>query len=487
MMNDKNGGKKMTNTALDFSQFEDMFAGIEEPKVSDAGGNNVEVNPISYSNEESIDVNGEKVSITNVGVGSDYEKNLLASAVEKMKKIASEMKDIFVERDDLINIMELALVTNTNLLMLGPPGTGKSYITYDLCKRIDGANYFQWMLNKTSDPSEILGSFSVKQMENDHFTRITTGKLPEAHIAFLDEVYKSNAPTLNALLTIMNEHIFYNDGKAIDVPLISMFGASNEPPEDDSLMALHDRFVFRINLEYVHDARGRKKMHNNYLLNRANKSITKTNTKITLEELKALNNAAANVRVSKDIVNKFISFVSDIGRTFAINVSDRRLNECLKILQGSAALNGRDEVILEDFRSLSYVLWEKNDDVDLIKNEIEKAVNPFDDKFNEIKESFNQIKEQIENAGSENEKRAMAVQSKRSINRIVEKTNKLIREASKNHKDVFEFEKFRDDVIKYNTDLINNMFNLMFDEEGADNSNDQNQENDAKTEEELGF
>ena len=44
------------------------------------------------------------------------------------------------------------------------------------------------MLNKTSDPSEILGPFSVKEMENDKFMRITTGKLPEAHIAFMDEV-----------------------------------------------------------------------------------------------------------------------------------------------------------------------------------------------------------------------------------------------------------------------------------------------------------
>lgn len=88
------------------------------------------------------------------------------------------------------------------------------------------------MLNKTSDPSEVFGPFSVKAMENDKFLRITTGKLPEAHIAFMDEVFKSNAPTLNALLTIMNEHIFYNDGKPQPVPLISMFGASNEPPED---------------------------------------------------------------------------------------------------------------------------------------------------------------------------------------------------------------------------------------------------------------
>ena len=85
----------------------------------------------------------------------------------------------------------------------------------------------------------------------------------------MDEVYKSNAPTLNALLTIMNEHIFYNDGKPNKIPLISLFGASNEPPEDESLNALHDRFIFRINVQYVKDAANKKRMHNNYLDKRA--------------------------------------------------------------------------------------------------------------------------------------------------------------------------------------------------------------------------
>lgn len=91
------------------------------------------------------------------------------------------------------------------------------------------------MLNKTSDPSEILGPYSIKEMENDKFMRITTGKLPEAHIAFIDECFKANAPVLNILLPIMNEKIFYNDGKPNNIPLMTMIGASNEGPEDKSI------------------------------------------------------------------------------------------------------------------------------------------------------------------------------------------------------------------------------------------------------------
>lgn len=76
------------------------------------------------------------------------------------------------------------------MFLYGPPGTGKSLLVYNICKRIDGARYFQWLLNKTSDPAEILGPYSIKAMEQDKFLRKTNGKLPEAHIAFIDEIWK---------------------------------------------------------------------------------------------------------------------------------------------------------------------------------------------------------------------------------------------------------------------------------------------------------
>ena len=187
----------MGATNLDFSDFDDMFSdmGLETQITEQQLNNekNITAKPVAVT---------ETVNIT--PVNAPLNPSMLQSAQAKMSQIFVEMNNIFVERDELIKLMELAIVTGTNLLMLGPPGTAKSAITYEMCGRIENANYFQWMLNKTSDPSEILGPFSVKEMENDKFMRITTGKLPEAHIAFMDEVFKSNAPTLNALLTIMN-------------------------------------------------------------------------------------------------------------------------------------------------------------------------------------------------------------------------------------------------------------------------------------------
>ena len=437
----------MGATNLDFSDFDDMFADMGLEKATEQQLNNeknVTAKPVPASTE----------TVSIAPVNAPLNPAVLQSAQAKMSQIFVEMNNLFVERDELIKLMELAIVTGTNLLMLGPPGTAKSAITYELCGRIENANYFQWMLNKTSDPSEILGPFSVKEMENDKFMRITTGKLPEAHIAFMDEVFKSNAPTLNALLTIMNEHIFYNDGKPVEVPLISMFGASNEPPEDESLDAMYDRFIFRMNVQYIHDAANKKRMHSNYVDNRAGLLNLVNQSTITLAEVQALQAAAKTVKVPKDIINKFIRLISDLDRQ-AVHISDRRQNECFKVMQGSAVLAGRNSVTLDDFKSLVYVLWEKEEHIPLIESSILKMVNPYDDRFKELKENFNQVKTDIESITDSSQKSKKAIESKGVIEKIASKTNKLINEATKNGKDVAEFIEFRDNMVKYNQELIN--------------------------------
>ena len=388
-------------------------------------------------------------------------QSLLLTAQTKMNNIGIEMNNLFVERDTVIRLMQLAIISGTNLLMLGPPGTAKSMITYEFCGRIEQAHYFQWMLNKTSDPSEILGPISVKEMENDKFVRKVEGKLPDAHIAFLDEIFKSNSPTLNALLTIMNEHIFYNDGKPVDIPLISLIGASNEPPEDESLAAMYDRFIFRINVQYVSDVGNKKRMHGNYIQQRAGNMGLAGKATITLQEIKALQDAARMMPVPRDIINQFIRLITDLERK-AIKISDRRQNECFKIMQASAVLRGAQQVGLDDFRSLIYVLWEKEDQITEIETTILKQVNPFDDKFKELKDQYAQIKKDIEGINDATEKSKKSIESKSVIEKLVGRVNKLVNEATKNGKDTQEFIEFRDEMVRYGQDLISSALGTSF-------------------------
>src|SRR5213594_25783 len=173
------------------------------------------------------------------------------TGAEKLKKIRDELRQTFLERADLIDGALAALLSSNHVLVIGPPGTAKSMLADELCRRITGATYFQWLLTRFTTPEELFGAVSLKALEEDDYRRLTTHKLPEAHIAFLDEVFKASSSILNTILTLMNERRFHNGREVVEVPLLTLFAASNELPEDDELLAVHDRFLLRFVVDYV--------------------------------------------------------------------------------------------------------------------------------------------------------------------------------------------------------------------------------------------
>src|SRR3972149_4619138 len=177
-----------------------------------------------------------------------------------IQKIRQELKSRFLEREDLIDGALAALLCGEHVLIIGPPGTAKSMLAHEICNRFTEAKYFHWLLTKFTTPEELFGPVSLKGLESDQYYRITVSKLPEAHVAFLDEVFKSSSSILNTLLTLINERRFFNGDKAMDVPLITLFGATNEVPQAEELRALYDRFLVRFKVGYLSDERNFRQM-----------------------------------------------------------------------------------------------------------------------------------------------------------------------------------------------------------------------------------
>jgi MoxR-like ATPase len=100
-------------------------------------------------------------------------------------------------------------------------------------------------------PEELFGPLSIKALEEDRYERHTAGFLPDASVAFIDEVFKANSAILNALLTLLNEREFDNGSGRQRCPLISAIGATNEVPEDEVAEAFFDRFLVRVPVEPV--------------------------------------------------------------------------------------------------------------------------------------------------------------------------------------------------------------------------------------------
>src|SRR3984957_11789535 len=166
---------------------------------------------------------------------------------KRLNRFRTSLSRFFVKKQELIDLMLVAAVAQEPLLLGGPPGTAKS----DLVLKFKDAlglgedDYFEYMLTRFTEPSEIIGPIDINQLREGRYIRREQGKLPTARLGFLDEIFKSNSAILNILLTIINERKFYQDGVPQPVRLRVLFAATNEVPEQAELAALKDRFCLK--------------------------------------------------------------------------------------------------------------------------------------------------------------------------------------------------------------------------------------------------
>src|SRR3954451_5304143 len=162
--------------------------------------------------------------------------------------VLEPMKARFVQRDEVIDLIALALVAGEHLFLYGPPGTAKSALIRHFARAVQG-RYFEYMLTRFSEPNEIFGPIDIGKLREGTMMTVTKGMLPEAEFVFLDELFNANSAILNNLLTVLNERIYRRGIESHRLPLLSLFSASNHLPEDDALMALFDRFLLRCHVD----------------------------------------------------------------------------------------------------------------------------------------------------------------------------------------------------------------------------------------------
>jgi len=276
------------------------------------------------------------------------------TVLEKVQKIETEMNHMFVERQDVIRGSIVALLSRVNVLVLGAPGTAKSMQAQELCSRIEGAQFFRYLLTKFTTPEEIFGPFSLQALKENQYYRLTKNCLPEANIAFLDEIYKGSSAIANTLLTIINERIFQNKGEWTSVPLETLFAASNEMPADsEELGAFHDRFHLKYEVRYIHEHSGFVQM----LRQRYEEGERSGGTCITLDELKAAQTEVKSVKMTDEVYELYDKIRFNLGADGTVP-SDRSFNVSQDIIKAEAWLLGLEEVIPECLAILYNVLWD---------------------------------------------------------------------------------------------------------------------------------
>jgi MoxR-like ATPase len=345
------------------------------------------------------------------------------SAQEKLKKIREELKQIFVERAELIDGALAALLSAQHVLIIGPPGTAKSMLADELCRRIEGANYFQWLLTRFTTPEEIFGAVSLKALEQDDYRRVTSRKLPEAHIAFLDEIFKANSSILNALLTLINERHFHNGKEVVAVPLLTLFGASNELPEEEELTALYDRFLIRFVVNYIaEDFRFLRMLESSPQVER---------TCLTLAELSELQNAARNVVIPSHVYRSIADIRRELNKK-KIQASDRRYRQTLTLLQAHAYLDGASEVQEKNLFFLEHVLWREPAEHEQVRAAIRELLLGYEQEITELLYESREIRDSALQPGQSSEERARSlIELHTKLRNILVKIDQILEKAKR--------------------------------------------------------
>jgi len=216
------------------------------------------------------------------------------------------------------DVLNIAYITSENCIFIGPPGTAKSLLAKSWSEK-QNKTFFYYLLNKYTTPDELLGPVSLEEYKKGIFRRITTNKLPECQIAFIDEIFKASTAILNTLLTIMNERIFFNP-EPTPVKTEMIISASNEIPTEEELLALYDRFLFRYFTDYVNNDELK------LLLEYANSDNTNGIYVIEKREIKEL------PKLSDSEIGFIIDTILQLKEQ-GIIISDRRKVKIIKVLR----------------------------------------------------------------------------------------------------------------------------------------------------------
>ena len=327
---------------------------------------------------------------------------------DKMLAVIDDVNGSVAEREELVEMIAIALLTRKNLFVLGEPGQAKSYAINLFRRHITGARQFERLLSKQSDEEQLFGRVDLSSLipgsipdsalEGDEVYRSlrsdlkctvdglgqredtpeifamlnraaerlesyrkavallhqnepvvqTAGKIPAAELVFLDECFKCNDGVLNSLLTALNERKYTNEGHTYPIPTISFFAASNEIPNfSDPQEKILEALYDRLELKVVTANIEDRDTRLAVLKNKQSGAFGQVNATITLDELLEMQREVAAIPVP-DAANELADdILCELRKSMA--VSDRKYLGYYPIAQAKAWLSGHDKV--ESYRS----------------------------------------------------------------------------------------------------------------------------------------
>lgn len=335
---------------------------------------------------------------------------------DKFRAIYDEYCELLQERQDESLGLLLGVLSRHHVLLIGPRGTAKSMQIRMLAGAVREATFFKRLITRFSVPEELWGPIRLSSLKEDRYERVLEGSLAEAHFAFLDEIWKGNSSILNSLLTLIQERLYHQNGTELEAPLETLMGASNELPEDETLMALYDRFLLRYHVKYIAEESAFKRMiaHDGDLV---------LKTTLSLKEIHKAQDQVRAVEVPDSVLEAIVEIRQRLLDQGVIP-SDRRYKEAIRIVKSHAWFQGRDSTAMADLSILVNVLWDDPGQIGVVQAAVLDIANPLQKRAEELHDHILVVWNELQKV-DEDERTAQAIEDLSKLNKAIKELESL--------------------------------------------------------------
>jgi MoxR-like ATPase len=251
-----------------------------------------------------------------------------------LRDVVSWARTGLVERESLVEVLALAAVAGEHVLVVGPPGTAKSLAVRRFSTALQG-RYFEYLLGRFTEPNEVFGPIDLRKLREGIVEVETAGMLPDAQIAFLDEVFLGSTAILNTLLGLLNERVFRRGRSEVLCDLRLCVSASNSLPDDPNLAAFADRFLVRVFVDPIADSRLEDLLVEGW-------AVEAVSPPQLVDPMAALTRLGDKTKtVDLDAVRPLLAGAVRQLRTAGVPVSDRRAVRAQRLVAAAAVIDSR--------------------------------------------------------------------------------------------------------------------------------------------------
>jgi MoxR-like ATPase len=314
-----------------------------------------------------MDLSGDETAIGELNGSAEVGLATEDLGQRLTREVFAPMKEMFVGKDEVIDLLAICLVGGENLFILGPPGTAKSALVQELALRLEG-QMFDYLLTRFTEPNELFGPFDIRRLREGELVTNTEGMLPLADFVFLDELLNANSAILNSLLMVLNERVFRRGRETFRLPTLMVVGASNSLPQDEALGALFDRFLLRVRCDNVPTEHLGRVLRAGWQRELAG---TTRSSQLHVDRIRELQGQLREVDLTS-ILPHYVDLVGRL-RLAGIKISDRRAVKLQRMTAASALMCGRRQAIPSDLWVLRHI-WDTDEQQEVIAALVDGAI-----------------------------------------------------------------------------------------------------------------